>query len=193
MAMNYLFILLIAISFSSVAQQSLDSGLPIGSNAPAFDPKHVSGADKGKMACPMCKYGYGTGLMVWLNTTDVEKFNHFVKKMENEIKKRGEKKLRVFVVYMNPGKANPADIEKKLRQWTNDQDLEKVAVTYVPSPVDEETCQVYDINSSPKIINTVFLYHKRTIIDKYINMVFTDKDISVILEKLQVAAAWKDS
>jgi protocatechuate 3,4-dioxygenase beta subunit len=191
--MNYLFILLIAISFGSFAQKSLDSGLPIRSNAPAFDPRHVSGADKGKTTCPMCKYGYGTGLMVWLNTTTLEQFNRFVRKMENEIKKRGEKKLRVFVIYMNPGEMKWGDVEKKLRHWTNEQELEKVAVTYVPSPEDEESCQLYDINAAPKILNTVFLYHKRTIIDKYINLVFTDDDIKVILEKLRIAAAWPHS
>lgn len=180
-----------ALSVGSFAQQTIVSGLPVGSHAPAFDPKHVSGADRGKSACPMCKYGYGTGVMVWLNTTNVEQFNHFVNRMEIEMKKRGERKLRVFVIYMNPAGAKQGDVENKLMQWTNDQMLEKVAVTYVPSPFDEETCKVYDINSSPGVTNTVFLYHKRTIIDKYINMKFTDKDINIILEKLQTASASK--
>ncbi len=180
-------------SFNSSAQQAITSGIPIGSNAPAFDLKHISGADRGKSACPMCKYGYGTGLMVWLNSNNLHEFNHFIKRMENEIKKKGEKKLRVFVVYMNPNKEKLSDVEKQLKQWAISQNLEKVAVSYVPSPTDEETSKLYRINASPKVTNTVFLYHKRTIIDKYINMKFTNQDFKVIMEKLQIAAAWKDS
>ncbi len=45
------------------------SGLEVGSNCPAFDPLHISGVDAGKKACPMCKYGYGKGIMIWINNS----------------------------------------------------------------------------------------------------------------------------
>jgi len=88
--------------YPKAAAKNIQSGLAIGANCPAFDPVHLSGIDKGKSTCPMCKYGYRQGVMVWINHTNLEQMNDFVKRMEKEMEQRGEKKLRVFMVYMNP-------------------------------------------------------------------------------------------
>jgi len=50
----------------------IKSGLAIGADCPAFDPLHLSGIDKGKHTCPMCKYGFGQGLMVWFNHSNLD-------------------------------------------------------------------------------------------------------------------------
>lgn len=73
------------------AGSDLKSGLAIGSNCPAFDPLHLSGADVNKKACPMCKYGYGQGIMIWFNHANLERMNGFVKGLEKEMVARGEK------------------------------------------------------------------------------------------------------
>ena len=166
---------------------SLQSGLAIGSNCPAFEPAHLSGADKGKRACPMCKYGHQQGVMVWYNHTNLDELKGFVGSMEREMEQRGEKKFRVFMLYMNPtyhitDKTGQSALRTKITKWSNDQNLKRVAMLWVPSPVDEETCGLYQIN--PSVKNTVFLYRERTVVSKWINVDYDDKTIKEILKEL---------
>jgi len=164
----------------------IKSGLTLGSNCPAFDPLHLSGADKGKNACPMCKYGYGQGIMLWFNHSNLDQMNEFAKNLETEMEKRGEKKFRVFLVYMNPSyKENNNDREKliiqeKIRTWCENQGLDKVAMTWIPSPLDTETAGLYKIN--PEARNTVFVYKKRKVVAKWVNIEYNNETLETILK-----------
>ena len=162
---------------------NLKSGLAIGSNCPAFDPKHVSGADKGKTACPMCKYGYQQGIMVWINDANLESMGSFVRTLETEMHKRGEKKLRVFLIHMNPQQKDPATLEKELTVWADQQQLKKVALVYIPSPDDPETAELFEINSSPEVKNTIFVYKKRRVAAKWINSNYDEDSLKTILNQ----------
>jgi protocatechuate 3,4-dioxygenase, beta subunit len=167
----------------------LTSGLEVGSNCPAFYPLHLSGADAGKKACPMCKYGYGQGVMVWFNHANLDHMSEFVQAFEKEMQAKGEKQLRVFFIYMNPfykenPSATPQEILKgKLAKWAEEQNLKKVALTWIPSPVDKTTAKVYDIN--PKAKNTVFVYKSRRVASKWVNIEYNDKSVSEILQALK--------
>jgi protocatechuate 3,4-dioxygenase beta subunit len=174
-----------------VQNSGLQSGLDLGDNCPAFEPIHLSGADKGKDACPMCKYGYGRGVMVWFNHTDLDTLKNFALTFEKEMEKQGEKQLRVFLVYMNPtyqqnDKKSQEVLRNKIIKWCSEQGLNRVAMLWVSSPVDEN-CKLYHIN--PKAGNTVMLFQKRKVIAKYVNMNYDDKTAKMILEKLQPATA----
>lgn len=166
----------------------LSSGLPVGANCPAFDPLHLSGADAGKKACPMCKYGQGQGIMLWFNHTNVEQLQRLVQSLEKEMQTKGENALRVFLIYMNPMyKDNPNAtaeeiLKAKLKKWADEQGLKKVAFTWIPSPVDEETAGLYEIN--PKAKNTVFVYKKREISAKWVNIEYDEKTLKTILNEL---------
>ncbi len=173
--------------YPKAAAINMQSGLAIGANCPAFDPIHLSGIDKGKSTCPMCKYGYGQGVMVWINHTNLEQMNDFVKRMEKEMEHRGEKKLRVFMVYMNPVyKENEESaygiIQKKVKEWCEQQQLTKVAVVWVPSPVDKESSGLFKIN--PEAKNTVFVYKKRKVAAKWVNLDYTLENADNILNHL---------
>jgi protocatechuate 3,4-dioxygenase beta subunit len=164
----------------------LTSGLDIGSPCPAFDPIHLSGADKGKKACPMCKYGYGQGIMVWFNHANLDHMADFVKSLEDEMRTRGESKLRVFLVYMNPfhkqnSNAESQIVSRKLKEWCQSQQLEKVAFTWIPSPVDPETAGVYKINPDAK--NTVFVYKSRKVAAKWVNIEYDQATLKTILSE----------
>ena len=166
----------------------LQSGLELGDNCPAFEPIHLSGADKGKDACPMCKYGYGQGVMVWFNHTSLDTLKEFALALENEMQVRGEKALRVFLVYMNPTyKINDAKsqavLRKKIIRWCEENNLKKVAMLWVNSPVDEN-CILYHI--IPKAGNTVLVYHKRKVKAKWVNMDYTDESVRNILNLLEL-------
>lgn len=166
----------------------LQSGLALGSNCPAFDPLHVSGADVGKKACPMCKYGQGQGVMIWFNHTNVDHMKDFVVALEKEMQAKGESKLRVFVIYMNPFyKDNPNPtaeeiLNGKLKKWADEQGLKKVALTWIPSPFDEDTAGLYEIN--PKAKNTVLVYKKREVAAKWVNVEYDDASLKMILNAI---------
>lgn len=166
--------------------KTFQSGLSIGDNCPAFDPLHLSGADKGKHACPMCKYGYGQGIMVWFNHANLDRMQNFVTTLESEMENRGEKNLRVFLVYMNPY-YNRDDamglkiLQDKIEKWCMEQNLQHVAMVWVPSPVDEKTCGIYKIN--PKAENTIFVYKKRKIAAKWVNMDYSNESLQQILKQ----------
>lgn len=152
------------------SKQSSDyifSGLAIGADCPAFDPVHVSGPDKGKSACPMCKYGRGQGIMVWWNKAGIDELSSFAKKLEQDILDNGTNKLRVFIMYMNPAGKTVTEINRMLDGFSRKNNLQNVAITYVPSPTDPETAGLYKIN--PKANNTVFIYNRRKVIAKFIN------------------------
>ncbi|MFT3910704.1 MAG: hypothetical protein QM737_14900 [Ferruginibacter sp.] len=175
------------LNYPTSSNTGLLSGLAIGANCPAFDPIHLSGIDKEKKACPMCKYGKGQGIMVWFNHKNLEQMKNFVSLLETTMQQRGETNFRVFLVYMNPAyKYNDETGQKILRgkliKWAEEQQLKKVALLWVPSPVDAETCGIYLINPGAK--NTVFVYKKRKVIAKYINMDYTGDAVKQMLEKI---------
>ena len=166
----------------------LSSGLAPGSSCPAFDPLHLSGADAGKKACPMCKYGQGQGIMLWFNHANVDQMQGFVQSLEKEMRAKGERKMRVFLIYMNPFyKDNPnATAEQilkgKLKKWADELGLKNVALVWIPSPVDEGTARRYNIN--PKAKNTVFVYKKREVAAKWVNVEYDDKTLNELLSSL---------
>jgi protocatechuate 3,4-dioxygenase beta subunit len=173
--------------YPSEKNEGLQSGLAIGDNCPAFDPIHLSGADVNRSACPMCKYGYGQGVMVWFNHTSLDKLKRFAMLIEDEMKKRGEKSLRVFLVYMNPTYANndaeeQRILREKIKKWCTEQSLQKVAMLWVPSPTDEETSGAFHLN--PKANNTVFVYKKRKVAAKWVNIDYSDEAVKIILNEL---------
>jgi len=165
----------------------LTSGLALGANCPAFDPLHLSGADSGKKVCPMCKYGYGQGVMVWFNHANLDQLQNFAVRLESEMVHRGENKFRVFFVYMNPfynqgTQEGQVILGRKIRKWCDEQGLKHVAMLWVPSPFDAKTCGLYNINPDAK--NTVFVYKKRKVIGKWVNIEYDDETLKTILKKI---------
>ena len=122
--------------------------------------------------------------MIWFNNTQIEKLNSFVTILEGEMEHRGEKNLRVFIIYMNPAYSinntkGPKTLQGKLKKWCNEQNLKRVAFLWVPSPTDEENCGVFKIN--PRAENTVFVYKKRKIADKWVNIDYSEESLKSIL------------
>ena len=175
--------------YPKAASKNIQSGLDIGANCPAFDPLHLSGADKGKHVCPMCKYGYGQGVMVWFNHSNLDQLKRFVSILEREMEQRGEKNFRVFMVYMNPtyninDETGQKILQGKIEKWCIEETLKRVAMLWVPSPVDEKTCGVFKIN--PDAVNTVFVYKKRKIAAKWIDIDYSDETVKAILKKIDM-------
>ncbi len=189
-------VILIAFSmFLFVAAQaqnsSLKSGPEVGKDCPAFDPRHVTGPDKGKKCCPMCMYGYQQGVLVWLNTDDFNSIAPMLTKLEAEIDKKGLKRIRVFVMYMNPERKSSAEVEKMLGTFAANHKLKKVALTYIPDPTDPETAGLYNINPSREVKNTVIVYRARSTFDKYINFESSESSIQALIQSVEKAERTK--
>jgi hypothetical protein len=150
--------------------QELSSGLPIGTDCPAFDPYHVSGADKNSTACPMCKYGSRQGIMLWVNDDDWKALEPVLVRMEGEIQRRGLRNFRFFVMYMNPGKKPLDDAVKEATEEARRLKLRNVALTVIPSPDDRETAGLFRINPDSRVRNTVLVYKRRKVAYKKINL-----------------------
>lgn len=160
---------LIFVAFSNA--QTLTSGLEIGSGCPAFDPYHVSGPDKNSTTCPMCKYGSRSqGVMVWVNDTDWKSLEPILTRLEDEIGARGLRRFRVFVVYMNPDRKPIGEVMREATDAASRLKLRQVALTVIPGPDDPKSARLYQLNTNDLVKNTVFIYSKRRVVYKTINL-----------------------
>lgn len=163
--------IILALLALPVAAQKLSSGLDNGAGCPAFDPYHVSGPDRNTETCPMCKYGARSqGVIIWLNDADWKSIDPILLRMESEIKTRGLRNFRVFVVYMNPNGLTKAELVKEAQTKAKELNLDKVALTCVLSSSDPESAALYKINPDKAVKNTVLVYSKRKVVHKVINL-----------------------
>jgi protocatechuate 3,4-dioxygenase beta subunit len=169
----------------------VQSGNPIGSESPAFSPQHVRGPDRGSHACPMCKYGYHPGVMVFLNTdTDWENTIAICKRLEEESIKRKSEKFKAYLVYTNPNKLTIKELENKLQAFTKGLSVQHMAITYVPS-IDDETTEMNLNKINPKTKNTIIVYNKRRVFDKFVNFMATEKNFRFLFHSVEEAGKSK--
>lgn len=185
--MKQIFLSLLVLSSTFVVAQTPESGPNVGDDCPAFDPQHVSGPDKGKKVCPMCKYGQGQGVLIWWNTDDPRSIATIAQKLEQQINKQSLQKIRVFVMYMNPNLEDASVVQEKLTRFAEKHALKKVAITYIPKPTDEETAGIYKINPDRSVKNTVIVYKKRGTFAKHVNMAATDEAITELIQTVERA------
>lgn len=161
----------------NVAAQN--SGIAVGAEAPAFDPYHVSGKDKGTKICPMCKYGMKTdGLMIWIND-DLKNYEKMLCFLEAQYLTKSANTWKTFIVFMNPNREKETVLKQKLSDFAQKLNLKNVAFTFINTPTDAETAGVYTINS--KVRNTIFAYKKRVITKKIVNFDTSNENFSSLV------------
>lgn len=165
-----------------------DSGLPVGSEAPAFDPRHVWGPDRGTSACPMCKYGGGQGVLIWVNADDPSGVTPLAARLERAIREKGPRRIRAFVIYTNPAGRPPGEVEDRLRAFAAKAGLDQVAVAYVPSPTDPATSAAYHINPDSGVKNTVLVYCRRRVTARFVNLGMDRDSLDVVVREVELAA-----
>lgn len=150
------------------------SGLLTGTECPAFDPVHVWGPDKGTNACPMCKYGIRSkGVMIWVNK-DIDKLGAIAQRLEAEMKQKGMNEARTFIIYTNPDRKTKAEIEQLLSEFARKNNLQNVALAYIPHISDRSTAFLYRIN--PLVSNTFIIYNKRRVTGNFVNLAANQAD-----------------
>lgn len=161
----------------------IKSGRNIGEDVFSFIPYHAWGPDKGTRTCPVCKYGWYHGILYFVgNNPNWEEIKLWLTFLDNESRKR-EKYLKVYFVYGNENAYNKSDREKELAKLGKDLQLEKLALTFVPSFSDSES--EIDLNKiNPDAENTFVIYKRSRIVDKFMNLKPNQDNFNLLSKRL---------
>ena len=159
------------------------SGLNIGEEQPSFIPFHAWGPDKGTRACPVCKYGRFHGIIYFVGNNPIwDDIKSWLVYLEQESVKRKER-LKVYCVYGNSNNYSSSERNKQLSDIGRELNLNKIALTYVPSFSDEES-EVNLNKIDPTVENTFIIFRQRAIIDKYVALRPTKENFDLISNRL---------
>jgi protocatechuate 3,4-dioxygenase beta subunit len=147
-------------------------------------PFHAYGPDKGSRACPVCKYGRYHGIIYFVGNhpdwADIKKWLAF---LEQESVSRGNH-LKAYFVYGNENGYSKDKRQDELERLGRELNLQKVAVTFVPSLSDTES----EINLSrvdPSVGNTIVVYRNRTIVDTFVNLKAIDASFQLVSSTIE--------
>lgn len=91
--------------------------------------------------------------------------------------------MKVYFIYGNEQSFNRINRDRELSKLGEQLNLEKIALTFVPSFSDSES--EVDLNKiNPKADNTIILYKRSRIIDKFINIKPSQENFSLISKRL---------
>ncbi|WP_179346696.1 dioxygenase family protein [Winogradskyella ursingii] len=169
----------------NISKKSL--GKNIGEDVISFTPFHAYGADKGTKTCPICKYGWYHGILYFVgNKPNWNEIKNWLKFLDTESQKR-EKYLKVYFVYGKETNYNKNERTQELEKLGTELGLKKVALTFVPSFKDK-TSEVHLNKIDPNVRNTILLYKRSTIIEKYVDLKPNQKNFKKISERLDETA-----
>lgn len=170
-------------NYPTKAKNDIHSGRNIGEDILSFIPYHAWGPDKGTRTCPICKYGWYHGILYFVgNNPNWNEIKNWLTFLEKESKKR-EKYLKVYFVYGNEKEYNKDDRETKLATLGQELNLEKVALTFVPSFSDAES--EIDLNKiNQEVENTLIVYKRSRVVDKFVNLKPTHDNFNLINKRL---------
>ncbi len=160
----------------------LRSGVPIGGMLSAFDPRHVTGADKNTNTCPVCKYPTNPAVQVWINNDDEKNVTAIAEDLEKATQANADKKMKAFLIFINPDKVAGDAMTHRLTKLASETKVKNVVLAYLPGP-DHPAVGEYQINTDPGVKNTVFVYRNRKVNTKFVNFVADKKG----LEELNAA------
>jgi protocatechuate 3,4-dioxygenase beta subunit len=129
--------------------------------------------------------------VVFLNTeNDWENVAAICKRLEEESIKRKAQRFKAYLVYTNPSKLSVKEIESKLEKFANGLSIENMAITYVPS-IDDKKTEMNLNKINPKTRNTIIVYNRRVVFDKYIDFIPTEKNFNSLFNSVEEAGKSK--
>lgn len=162
------------------------SGKNIGEDIISFTPFHAYGSDKGTKTCPICKYGWYHGILYFVgnkpNWNDVKNWLIF---LDAESQKRDDY-LKVYFVYGNEINYNKDTRLKELETLGTELNLKKVALTFVPS-FNDQLSEIHLNKIAPDIENTILIYKRSNIIDKFIDLKPNAQNFKKIIDRLDTS------
>ncbi len=168
------------------AAEPARSGPNIGEDVHSFIPFHAWGPDKGTKTCPVCKYGWYHGILYFVgDRTDWTEIAAWLQFLEEESRKR-EKYLKVYFIYGNEQDYERTSRSKELEQLGRSLDLERVALTFVPSLTDTAS-EVHLNHIDPNAVNTLILYKRSKVIANFTDLKPTDTSFALIRQALDAS------
>jgi protocatechuate 3,4-dioxygenase beta subunit len=159
------------------------SGNQVGEDVFSFTPFHAWGPDKGSRTCPVCKYGWYHGVLYFVGDkpdwADIKRWLTF---LEAECARRKDR-LSVYFVYGSQAGYRDADRTRELEALGRELNLERIALTHVPSFSDEKS-DVHLNHIDPGVGNTMILYKRSRIIAKAIDLQANEAGFRWIQEQL---------
>jgi protocatechuate 3,4-dioxygenase beta subunit len=160
-----------------------NSGRNIGEDVMSFTPYHAWGPDKGSSTCPVCKYGWYHGILFFVgNNPDWPEIKQWLLFLDSLSIKR-EKYLKAYFIYGNEESYSKLNRETELESLGKELQLKKIALTFVPSFSDRET-DVYLNRVNPETKNTIIIYKRSNIVEKYINLKPGNENFNRIIHRL---------
>jgi protocatechuate 3,4-dioxygenase beta subunit len=161
----------------------MNSGKAVGEDVVSFTPFHAWGPDKGTKTCPICKYGWFHGILYYVgNAPNWLEVKNWLTYFEAESKKR-DKYLKVYFVYGNEEHYDANRRNQDLETLGRELNLEKVALTYVPSFSDRNS-DMYLNDINPNVGNTIVLFKRSRIVGKHIDLKPSNSNFRMISEQL---------
>ncbi len=157
----------------------IKSGLPVGATLIEFKPWHLSGADKGTWECPICKYGKNPAVQVWVNGDSEQNVVAIASNLDKSVKLNHSKEFKAFVVYANAEHLPDHPLRDQIAAIATKNKLNNVAMVVLPD-FDKNSLQRNEINTDPKIRNTVFVYKDVKIRAKFVNLVADAKGLAAL-------------
>lgn len=171
------------------ALRSVQSGPPPGAEAPAFDPYHATGPQRGRTACPLCTYGNIAGVRIWTGPEGLNEALTVAAWVESLIQAQGKDHLKGYVVYMTGPTAGKEDTARLLERTARQAALSNVWMTLVPGKKDAATSRAYHINPAADVRTTVIVYVNRQVVQTFVNLSAEPVDRQRLEQAVRQAAA----
>jgi protocatechuate 3,4-dioxygenase, beta subunit len=125
-------------------------------------------------------------VQVWTNGEDPANTEKFIEVLEKETKTRENAELKAFMmVITDPAKAG--DVAKQLSATADKLKIERVGVTYLTPQ--NGGVRDYKINLTPEVKNTVFVYKRKRVVAKFINLKPDEKGLTALSEAIDKVTA----
>jgi hypothetical protein len=162
-----------ALAFAPRPVSEPKSGLDIGELVSAFNPTHVTGPLAGTDSCPPCTYGNLPMVQAWVNGDSKENITAVAKTLDQQMEAKSGAELKTFVIVLT---SDPKSTAAELKEIGETNHLKYVALAYL----DKKSPSVddYKVAVNSEVKNTVFVYKKRRVESKFVNLNPDEKGLS---------------
>lgn len=184
-----------------------DRGVPVSGSAPSFMPKHITGPNAGKEACPLCVYGLGPQFQLWVEEAKLDAVLPLVREIDALAQRspaQPKDKKQGFVPYVVIAAREGGKVSDHTRNRVRSLPLKRVFFVEVPSWDDVETSGLYGHSMRSRPGSRAYLVINRRVFQRWdgISLLHLD-DVARTLEQgrrfvstydlvdAQIAPAWE--
>lgn len=144
--------------------------MPVSASADSFMPFHLTGPHAGKTACPLCIYGLGPQLQLWVEESKLGMVAGLVQKAEQRAlrsPKDPKDKRDGFTPYLVVAAANGKALSRVSENLVKSWGLKRLFVTVVPSWDDPQTSGLYGHSMKDRPGSRAYLVINRRVFQRW--------------------------